>query len=277
MTPRATSLPTLESLRDLGSRIDWSKTAGDYAQYRAGFPDPFFERLAGMEIIRAGYAALDLGCGTGAIARGLAKRAMQVTGLDRSQAMVEQAARIDREARVTVRYVTTTAENTGLDEKSFDLVTAGQCWHWFDSRRTAAEVRRVLRPGGKLVIASFDWIPLPGNVADETEKLIMKHNRAWKLNGGMGIHPLYAHVLGLSGFRNIETFSFDLDVPYTRESWRGRIRASAGIGADLDQGAVERFDAEMAEMLDEKFPGDPLPVHHRVFAAFGVTGRGSLR
>ncbi|HUY26313.1 MAG TPA: class I SAM-dependent methyltransferase [Candidatus Binataceae bacterium] len=270
MPSQAKPDPTLENIKDLGRRIDWSKTAGDYAQYRAGFPDAFFERLAGMGIIRAGHAALDLGCGTGTIARGLAIRGMQVTGLDRLQAMMERAARLDREAGVMVRYVTATAESTGLGDQSFDLVTAGQCWPWFDSRRTASEVRRVLKPGGRLVIANFDWIPLPGNVADETEKLIMTHNPAWKLNGGMGIHPLYVRVLGLSGYRNIETFSFDLDAPYTHESWRGRIRASAGIGADLELGAVERFDAEMAAMLDEKFPGDSLPVHHRVFAAIGV-------
>ncbi len=270
MPAQAKPDPALENIRELGSRIDWSKTANDYARHRAGFPDAFFERLAAMGIIRTGHAALDLGCGTGTIARGLAKRGMQVTGVDRLPAMMEQAARLDREAGVKVRYVTATAESTGLDDKSFDLVTAGQCWQWFDSRRAAAEVRRVLKPGGRLVLANFDWIPLPGNVADETEKLIMKHNPDWKLNGGMGIHPLYTHVLGLSGFRNIETFSFDLDAPYTHESWRGRIRASAGIGADLKPDAVERFDAEMAAMLNQKFPGDPLPVHHRVFAAIGV-------
>ncbi len=265
---------TRQNVIDLRNRIDWDKTASDYGRHRAGFPEAFFDRLAAMRVIRAGGSALDLGCGTGAIARGLARRAMVTTGLDRSEPMMRQAALLDREAGVTVRYVAAIAERTGLPDASFDLVTAGQCWHWFDSRAAAAEVRRVLKPGGQLVIANFDWIPLPGNVADETEKLIMKHNPKWKLNGGMGIHPLAAHLLGLAGFRDIETFSFDVDAPYTHESWRGRIRASAGIGADLEPAAVARFDAEMTAMLSEKFPekfpGDSLPVLHRVFAAIGA-------
>ena len=53
-------------------RADFGKTAADYGRHRAGFPDEFFERLAAMEIIRGGIRALDVGTGTGTIARGLA-------------------------------------------------------------------------------------------------------------------------------------------------------------------------------------------------------------
>jgi SAM-dependent methyltransferase len=157
-----------------------------------------------------------------------------------------------------------------LDAASFDLVTAGQCWHWFDRPRAAAEARRVLKPGGRLVIAHFDWIPLPGNVADATEKLIEKHNPKWQLGGGRGIHPLWARDLAIAGFMNIETFSFDVDTIYTHEAWRGRIRASAGVGASLAPGAVAAFDGELRAMLTERFPDDPIRVLHRVFAAIGV-------
>ena len=108
------------------------------------------------------------------------------------------------------------------------------------------------------MIAHFDWIALSGNVADTTEKLIEKHNPKWNLGGGMGLHPRWLADLCLAGFREIETFSFDLEVPYTHESWRGRIRASAGIGASLGPAEVERFDAEIAAILADKFPGDPL-------------------
>ena len=260
----------MASARELGKHIDFGKTASDYGRFRFGFPDEFFKRLRRLGIIANNVRALDLGTGTGTIARGLALRGCDVIGIDRSAPMVETAARLDREAGVSVRYIVASAEDTELPSASLDLVTAGQCWHWFDSKRAAAEVRRVLRPRGRLVIANFDWIPLPGNVADETERLIMKHTPEWHLNGGMGIHPQAAREMGINGFRDIETFSFDLEAPYTHESWRGRIRASAGVGAMLNPLAVERFDAELAAMLEEKFPGDPLPVLHRVFAAIGV-------
>ena len=263
-------LKNTEEVRQFGKQIDFGRTAADYGRHRAGFPPAFFERLAAMDILRPGVRALDLGTGTGTIARGLAIRGCDTTGLDRSVSLIAEAKRLDREAGVTVRYVSASAEETGLPSASFDLVTAGQCWHWFERSRAAAEARRILGTGGRIVIAHFDWIALPGNVADVTEKLIEQHNPKWNLGGGMGLHPRWLADLSIAGFRYIETFSFDLEVPYTHESWRGRIRASAGIGASLDADAVERFDAEMAAMLDEKFPGDPLHVLHRVFAAIGV-------
>ncbi|MEO1439856.1 MAG: SAM-dependent methyltransferase, partial [Chloroflexota bacterium] len=76
--------------------------------------------------------------------------------------------------------------------------------------------------------------------------------------------------LATAGFINIETFSFDLDLIYTPEAWRGRIRASAAIAASLAPDAVERFDAELKALLFQQFPGEMLPILHRVWA---VTAR----
>ena len=251
-------------------RADFGKTASDYGRHRAGFPDEFFDRLAASGILKTGMRALDLGTGTGTIARGLALRGCEVTGLDRSAPLMEQAAELDRGAGVIVKYVNAAAEETGLPAAEFDLVTAGQCWHWFDRPRAATETRRVLKPGGRLVIAHFDWIPLPGNMVEATEKLIEKHNPKWKLAGGLGIHPQWPRDMAVAGFKNIETFSFDIDAIYSHEAWRGRIRASAGVGASLAPEAVAAFDDELRAMLTERWPEDPMPVMHRVFAAIGV-------
>jgi len=192
---------------------DFGKTAADYGKHRAGFPPKLFDRLAAIGIIRAGMRTLDLGTGTGTIARSLAQRGCESIGLDRSAPLMQEARRIDREGGVTVRYIEAVAEDTGFPEASFDLVLAGQCWFWFDRPRAALEARRIMKPGGHLVIAFFDWIPLPANVAEQTEKLIERHNPKWKLGGGIGMHPRCLADMASAGFRSLETFSFDLDVP----------------------------------------------------------------
>jgi SAM-dependent methyltransferase len=246
--------------------IDFGKTAQDYGRFRAGFPDALFTRLRAFDVGTVGQRVLDLGTGTGTLARGLARRGCTVTGIDRSPALIAEAQRLDREAGVSVHYVTATAEATGMPPGSVDVVTAGQCWHWFQRDAAAHEAGRVLVPGGALVIAHFDWLPLPGNVVEATEQLIERHNPAWTFGGGPGMYPPWLRDVALAGFRNIETFSFDLDVPYSHEAWRGRIRASAGVAASLPAEMVTRFDDDLRQILRQAFPNEPLQVPHRVFA-----------
>ncbi len=247
-------------------KVDFGKTAADYAQHRAGFPDVLFERLAGFGVWRTGQRILDLGTGTGTLGRGFARLGCDVTGLDPSAELIEQAKALDRKEGLGTVYVMARAEATTFPDRSFDVVGAGQCWHWFDRPRAAAEARRVLVAQGPLVIAYFDWIPLPGNVVEATEQLIQHHNPAWKFGGGNGMYPPFLRDVAVAGFRAIESFSLDLDAVYSHEAWRGRVRASAGVGASLSPDRVAQFDRALEGLLRERFPDDPLKVFHRLFA-----------
>jgi SAM-dependent methyltransferase len=246
--------------------VDFGRTASDYAAYRAGFPDEFFSRLADMQVGVAGQRVVDLGTGTGAVGRGFARRGCVVTGVDPASAMLDQARRLDAEAGVSVSYRVGNAEDTGLDGGCWDVVAAGQCWHWFDRARAAAEARRLLMPGGALVICHMDYLPLPGNVCAASEALILEHNRSWAMAGGTGIHADWTLDAASAGFTGIETFSFDLDVAYSHEAWRGRMRSCNGVGATLTAPAVADFDAALAHVLATNFPDEPLAVPHRVWA-----------
>jgi SAM-dependent methyltransferase len=249
--------------------VDFGKTAHDYGKHRAGFPDEFFERLFERRVVNAGDSVLDLGTGTGTLARGFATRGCNVAGLDPSPALLDEARRLDARAGVTTaRYFEGRAEELAFANASFDAVTAGQCWHWFDRDRAAAEAFRVLKPGGRIVVAHFDWIPLPGNVVEATERLIERHNPRWKMAGGTGMHPRWLADLATAGFAGIETFSFDVDVPYSHEGWRGRIRASAGVAASLTPDEVVAFDEDLARLLASDFPQEPIAAAHRVWAVF---------
>jgi SAM-dependent methyltransferase len=180
--------------------------------------------------------------------------------------MLEAARELAERDGVTLEFRVARAEQTGLPAVSVDVVSAGQCWHWFDRPRAAKEVVRILKPEGWLVIAHFDWIPLSGNVVRATEKLIERHNPEWKLGGGLGLHPWWLRDLGETGFRQLESFSYDVDVPYTPEAWRGRIRASAGVGGSMAPHQVEEFDRALEQLLASRFAADRLAVPHRVFA-----------
>lgn len=249
--------------------IDFGKTADDYGTYRQGFPQRFFDELARRDLLGANRCVLDLGTGTGTLARGVALAGSEVTALDIAPELINKAKVLDQQAGITVAYHVAPAEQTGLDAATFDLVTAGQCWHWFDRPAAAQEVKRLLVAGGAVVITHLDWIPLLGNVVAATEHLILKHNPNWAMSGGTGLYPAWLADLVSAGFTGIETFSFDLDLTYTHEAWRGRIRASAGIAASLSADEVSVFDRELCDLLQSDYPDDPLAVHHRVWAVIG--------
>ncbi len=246
--------------------VNFGQTAADYGRWRAGFPPHFFKRLFAEGWVMPEYRVLDLGTGTGTIARGLALRGCRVTGLDSEQHLLTEAGRLDREAATGVTYVQGRAEGTGLPDASFDLVTAGQCWQWFDRDQTVREVARVLVEAGRLVIAHFDWLPMRGNVVAMTERLVEHYNPAWHLGNSSGIYPPWLTDVAEGGFEALETFSFDVDVAYSHEAWRGRIRASAGIGASLSTADVAVFDADLEAHLKAEWPAEPLLVPHRVWA-----------
>lgn len=259
----------IDGTRTFGETIDFGRTAKEYGRHRAGFPDAFFEELIRLGVLNPGLAALDIGTGTGTVARGMALAGAQVRALDPAPHLLEQARALDAEAGVTVDYTVGAAEKLGFDAAAFDLVTAGQCWHWFDRPKAAAECHRVLKPGGHLVIAHFDWIPVEGNVVAATEALIRRYNPAWTMHGGTGLYPRWTVDMTQAGFDRLRSFSFDLPVRYTHEDWRGRIQASAGVRASLDEETCRKFDVELAGILAEDYPDDPLDVPHRCWALIG--------
>jgi len=250
--------------------IDFGLTAQDYAKHRAGFPDSLFDRLNRFGIGLPTQTLVDLGTGTGTLARGFAARGCRVMGVDPAPALLEQARRLSEAEGLTAEFTEGRAEDTGLESESVDVVTAGQCWHWFDGPRAAREAGRILKPSGRIAICHFDWIPLKDNLVEATEQLIQQHNPSWHLGGGLGMYPLWLLHLGEAGFHDLETFSYDVVIPYTPADWRGRIRASAGVGASLPPEKVEAFDGELAALLQARFPGAMLAVPHRVWALLGT-------
>lgn len=243
----------------------------DDATFHAGFPDSLFERLSAFGIGGRGQVITDVGSGIGSLARGFARRGSRVIGVEPDERLVEQARQLDAQAQVAVEYALGTAESLPLGDRTMDVVTAGECWHCFEGPRAASEMARVLRWSGRAVIAHFDWLPVAGSAVEATERLIKKHNPAWRMGGCNGFHPESIPDLAAAGFKEFESFSYDVDVPYTPEAWRGRVRA--GVGAALSPAALAAFDIELARLLKESYPGPMLAVPHRVFALLARLAR----
>ncbi|MCC6807788.1 MAG: methyltransferase domain-containing protein [Deltaproteobacteria bacterium] len=252
--------------------VDFGKTANDYVKYRAGFPDSVFDILASRGIIAPRMKAVDLGTGTGVVARALVERGLHVVGVDPSAELLAAAR---KHGPKSIIYVEGSAESTGLEQLSFDVAIAGQCWHWLDGVAAGREAYRLLKPGGCLAIAHRDWIELPDNVPGQTSALMEKFNsdeRAWlpeRLSLRSGIYPRWFSDLRMTGFGEIESCTFDFTLPFSHDEWRGRMRACSKIGASLPAAAAERFDSELEALLEKQFPAEPLIIPHRAFLVWG--------
>ena len=248
------------------SKIDFGRHSEDYAAYRPGFPASFYQRIDA--IIRIGESrSLDLATGPGTMALELGARGSSVVGIDISAELIATEKRVSKQRNLEdkVHFRIANAENTGLDASSFDLVTAGQCWHWFDNGAAMAEVQRVLRPRGVLAIAYYSYLAGHSPVARETEELILEFNPSWTMAGSTGIFPKLIEDVIHGGFRLVEAFCYDHDEEFSHARWRGRMRTCNGVGSGgLSPFEVLRFDEALSCLLSRKYP-DPVVVKHRVW------------
>ncbi|MFC3994200.1 class I SAM-dependent methyltransferase [Actinoplanes siamensis] len=127
-----------------------------YDRSRPRYPDALFERILNAG---PGRDVLDVGCGTGIAARQLQAAGATVLGVEPDARMAGFARRHGTDVEVATFE---TWEPAGRD---FDIVVAGQSWHWVDPVAGADKAARVLRPGGLLAVIRNDG-QIPPAVAD---------------------------------------------------------------------------------------------------------------
>ena len=243
--------------------VDFGRAAGDYARHRQGFPPEFFARLGGLGVAPAGRRVLDIGSGTGALARAFVASGAEVCALDPSAALLEQARGLEPRLRCLVGH----AEALPVADGAFDLVSAATCWHWFRRDEAAREARRALAPGGRLLIAHLDFHRLPDSVIALTFEVIRAFETAPPPAGQPTfLFPNWLDDLSAAGFQHFESFAFSAPLSYTHDGWVGRMRANGRVGPAMDAETLARWEAELRRRLAERFPAEPLIVPHRVFA-----------
>jgi len=122
--------------------------AARYARARPPIHAAAIEAFRGLADVSTRFSrGLDVGCGTGESAVALAGVADRVVGVDASADMLGQAP-----SHRQVGYVQAAAEQLPFRDHTFDVITAGLSFHWFDAHEFLAEVSQLLRPSGWLAI-----------------------------------------------------------------------------------------------------------------------------
>jgi SAM-dependent methyltransferase len=199
-----------------------------YDRARPSYPDALIEHVLAQS---PGREMLDVGAGTGIVARQLQAAGCTVLGVEPDPRMAEVARRGGLEVEVAK------IEDWDPAGRVFDAVVAGQTWHWVEPVAGAAAVARALRPGG-LVALFWNGVEPPPAVAEATSAVFRRvlpdapMLQRWSY-GGNAYAPLGEKAAdGLrasAAFEEPQAWSFPWERPYTRDEWAEQVSTSGFV------------------------------------------------
>jgi SAM-dependent methyltransferase len=214
----------------------FANVARHYARSRPSYPEELFDWLAATCTARR--MAWDAGAGSGQASIALAARFDNVLATDSSAEQIAQA-----RAHPKVEYRVAPAHESGLPDRSVNLVGVAQALHWFDVERFHAEARRVLAPGGLMAQWSYGVVGVEGELVNTI------------------VSDFYWSVVGAfwpAERRHVENGYADLEFPFRRvatmrlhwdlaaflgyvRSWSATARCHAHTGVDPVDALSERL------------------------------------
>jgi SAM-dependent methyltransferase len=137
--------PIVDSTQRFSDRVEY------YVQSRPRYPQALVEFCRDELGLNPRHQIADIGSGTGFLSELFLRNGNAVFGVEPNDPM-RQAAENLLAPFANFKSVKATAESTQLDAGAFDFVMAGQAFHWFDRARAKVEFRRILRPGGWVLL-----------------------------------------------------------------------------------------------------------------------------
>ncbi len=161
------------------SKKRFSSRVENYIKYRPKYPLEIIDFLEKKAILAKSTVIADIGSGTGILTKIFLDHGNQVYGVEPNKDMREAAERILHNYSNFSSFEGS-AESTGLDDKSIDIIIAGQAFHWFDVEKAKKEFKRILKPNGYVILIWNDRIKSQSNFNNEYENFILKYGTDYK-------------------------------------------------------------------------------------------------
>ena len=236
---------------DGGKAFDFGRTSVDYAKYRDIYPDEFYQRIISRGLCIKGQKVLDIGTGTGVLPRNMYRYGAEWTGTDISENQIEKAKELS--AGMDIDYLAVPSEEIDFPDNSFDVITACQCFWYFDHETLMPKLYRMLKADGAILVLYMAWLPFEDSIAGESERLVLRYNPSWT-GAGETVHPILIPGCYDKHFSLSYHEEYRLRVTFTRESWNGRMKACRGIGASLSEKEISLWENESMELLSKIAP-----------------------
>ena len=248
---------------DNGKPFDWGKTSSDYAKFRDIYPLEFYQKITSRKLCMNGQNVLDIGTGTGVLPRNMYHYGAKWTATDISENQIEQAKFLSKD--MDIEYFTVPTENINFNDNSFDVITACQCFWYFNHEKIMPNLYRMLKSGGSILVLYMAWLPFEDKIAGASENLILKYNPEWS-GSGETIHPIAIPECYKEKFNLVYHEEYPIKVSFTHDSWNGRIKACRGIGASLTESEIAMWEKEHKKLLAEIAPAEFEILHYGAIA-----------
>ncbi len=176
---------------DGGRPFDWGKASADYAKYRDIYPPIFYRKIADRKLCVSGQTVLDLGTGTGVLPRNMYCFGARWYGADISENQIAQADMLSRRMNMKIQYQTAAAEDVDFPDQTFDVITACQCFWYFDHEKVVPRLSAMLKKNGRLLLLYMAWLPFEDQIAGASERLGLSVGRSTPWMVPVRIRPVF--------------------------------------------------------------------------------------
>jgi SAM-dependent methyltransferase len=236
--------------------------AGDYDRFRPGYPDALFEMIASELPLPRIPHVVDLGAGTGRASLAMASLGWRVTAVEPGKPMLDVLRGRAANDGLLISTVQASAEETGLDADSADLVTAAQAFHWFDQPQALSEIARILKPGGGLAlfwnVRDASRAPFLADYAKVLERYVGEAD-AGRYEASMPEQVTRRVLESRGAFEDVRLNVLHHETTMTDEQFVGMVFTASYVRVNKTPEEQDRFRLDLAALLGRHNLNDGRP------------------